>query len=360
MKILSISNLYPSKHFPNRGIFVKVLIDYLQSEGHVSIPIHLKKSGNTIIHLLIDYTIFYLKHYKLAFKTYDLIYVNYVNHSSLVLSVFKACIKVPLVLNAHGGDIIPVNQLNIYLLKISSRIFHKAALFVVPSNFLKSKLNDFEVPSHKVFVYPSGGIDATQFSYCVDHLIKPYSDTLNLIYVGRIEEGKGWDIFLEVLIGLKKVDLKFTAKIVGDGKDVPLLRRHLKVYGLEEMVTYFGSLNHREIHNLYSKSDLLIYCTKRQESLGLVPLEAMASGLPVIASNYGAIPEYIIHRYNGFCITPNVDNIIKQILQFSSFTKTQQRQLSLRAYKTSFLYDRTYCLQSLENKLTNIVLQHQL
>ena len=69
-----------------------------------------------------------------------------------------------------------------------------------------------------------------------------------------------------------------------------------------------------------------------EESLGLTPIEAMAFGVPVVASKIGAVTEYIEHEKNGFLIEPgSVDDLTKTLLLIKNLTQSEYASLSFEA-----------------------------
>ena len=85
--------------------------------------------------------------------------------------------------------------------------------------------------------------------------------------------------------------------LVGDGPDVPVARELAEQLGVLDRVTFVGVVDH--VASLLAAADLLLLPSST-ESFGLVALEAMASGVPVIASDVGGIPEVVRHGETGF------------------------------------------------------------
>lgn len=88
-------------------------------------------------------------------------------------------------------------------------------------------------------------------------------------------------------------------KIIGKGPYAPFLKRLINKYGLEEQVHLTGYLSREEIKKVFSKSDLFVLPTTK-EAFGIAVLEARCAGLPVVAMNYGGLPDLIAHGHNGY------------------------------------------------------------
>lgn len=85
--------------------------------------------------------------------------------------------------------------------------------------------------------------------------------------------------------------------LVGEGPEMPKVIQQVHELGLEDKVVFLGKQD--EVAQLISMADLLLLPSKK-ESFGLVALEAMACGVPTIASNAGGIPEVVKHGETGF------------------------------------------------------------
>lgn len=78
----------------------------------------------------------------------------------------------------------------------------------------------------------------------------------------------------------------------------------LKGYAAKKRVptTFLGYVPHRKLHQIYWLGDCFICPSQQHEAFGLVNIEAMASGVPVIASAIGGIKEIIKHEHNGLLV----------------------------------------------------------
>ncbi len=124
-----------------------------------------------------------------------------------------------------------------------------------------------------------------------------------LLYCGRIDERKGIDIAIEALPHLPP---EARLRIVGGGDDAHLaqLRALVERLGLQERVT-FERLPRAELPEAYAVADALLFPVRWIEPFGLVPLEAMACGTPVVASGRGGSGEYL--EDGGNCLLFDVE-----------------------------------------------------
>src|SRR5215831_3245146 len=126
---------------------------------------------------------------------------------------------------------------------------------------------------------------------------------VKLSFVGRLTPDKGPDVAIEALahivreMGVGDIGLD----IIGTGRDeyVRELKNLVTALGLQEHVQFLGKLNHEQVLRRYSEYDALLFPSRWAEPFGMTILEAMARGLPVIATDYGGPSEMISDGKNG-------------------------------------------------------------
>lgn len=352
--ILLISNMYPSDQNPAYGIFIKNFEEQMYHEDFVSKKCVISGRGKNIFEKIKKYIGFFKQTINsIHHKEYDLIYVHYMSHSILPLLLVRSSILKPLVLNAHGSDILPQTTIGKLLQKVISPIIKRADLIVVPSEYFKSVVkNKFLFDEKKIFVSPSGGVDTRLFSK------KDYfpGQKLTLGYVSRINKSKGWHIFLAALKLLKeKTNYNFAAIIIGDGPDMEQMKKRVESYGLSQEVSIVGTIEHKKLPDYYHKMDMFIFPTQA-ESLGLVGLEALSCGIPILGSDIFALKEYISPNINGNLFkTDDPMNLFTKINHFISLPVEKKKSLSDAARKTAQKYDASKTSHDLAIKLTQLI-----
>jgi len=99
-------------------------------------------------------------------------------------------------------------------------------------------------------------------------------------------------------------------------------------------------LDREGTNKVYEEIDILLFPTLLEESLGLTPIEAMAFGVPVVASKIGAVTEYIEHGKNGFLIEPgSADDLTKTLMRVNNLTEAEYASLSFEARSVAAKYD---------------------
>lgn len=354
MKILLISNMYPSKDYPFYGIFVKNFENQLMPEGFKFETVAIKGRGRTKIEKLKKYFHFFSDIFRaLNEDKYDLIYVHYVGHTLLPFLLFKRNLSKPLVVNAHGSDIFSVSNIGHLIQKMITPIIKEADMVVVPSNYFKSIIEEkFSIHKNSIFISPSGGIDTNLFM----PLALEKREIFTVGFVSRIDEGKGWDVLLDAVYLLKQKNLNFKVLLVGSGDQNDAMLKKIDELELSGIVEYVGAKPHDELPYYFNQMDIFAFTTTRlAESLGLVGLEAMACGVPVVGSNIGGLPSYISENVNGKLFeTGNSAMLAKYIEFFMALNKDEFSKYKTHALETAKRYDSKIVARELADKLKEV------
>jgi len=142
------------------------------------------------------------------------------------------------------------------------------------------------------------GVDIRKFPYKK----KDISGVLKLLYVGQLWEGKGVHLLLDVvgLLNKQKVDVKLT--IIGNGEKsyIDFLKKSCKKAGITDRVKFMKRTKREELIKHYQDSHIFVLPSIVREGLGIVLLEAMATGTPVIASRIGGPLDIVKENLTGF------------------------------------------------------------
>ena len=176
-------------------------------------------------------------------------------------------------------------------------------------------------------------------------------DNRNLIAVGRLEKVKGFDDLIKVykLVNLKTQGTSLT--LVGDGKQKNSLFETIVKNDLASKVKMTGYLFQDDIDKLYNNSCLYIM-TSHSESFGLVMLEAMSHGLPVVAfSSAEGARELIQDGYNGYLINNrNEFEMADKIIELLN-DNAKLKEMGQNAYISAKKYTKEVVIKTWEQLL---------
>ncbi|MBQ6659893.1 MAG: glycosyltransferase family 4 protein [Lachnospiraceae bacterium] len=352
-KVLVVSNMYPSKPFPSYGVFVKNFCDHADELGIRYRRIAMTKASNKPMKL-VKYAIFYLRAFFASlFGGYDLVYIHYPSYSAKPVLWARKFRRFDIISNVHGTDVVTLTDMQRKMEVNTGKSIAVSVRTVVPSEYYRALVcKKYKVSPDKVTVYPSGGIDKAVFhEYDAEArraMRKEYKideDAFVLGYVSRVTKAKGWDIFLKALCRCElPADRKLCIFMVGSGDDDDALTREIKALPapIREAIRRYPLLPQAKLTEIYNMLDAFIFPTiSDSESLGLVAIEAMTCGAPVIASDKAAPAYYVKDGVNGYKFeVGNADALAEKITEFAKLSTETRQVLHDGAKATAAEYSR--------------------
>ncbi|MCA1055171.1 glycosyltransferase family 4 protein [Rossellomorea aquimaris] len=327
MKIHLIANMYPSEEAPSYGVFVKNTEKILES-ADVQVDKTVLKKATSKRGKITGYAYYFIKILlKGLVNRYDYTYVHYAAHNSLPLLILKKLKKnIKIVTNVHGSDVVPEVSSQEKYQKYVKKLLENSYKVITPSFYYKDLVKEkYRLTSTPIEVFPSGGVNKKIFhpKNNKKELYDVYGLDMDYRYIGfvsRLDVGKGWDILLDAISLIKEDPLFKHVKfiIVGDGKDRVQFEKKAKELGIEDRIIRFSLLPQTSLADIYNCIEIFVFPTMRKgESLGLVGLEAMACGTPVVGSNLGGLKDYIVEGQNGFLFPPgNSKALVDKMKQY--------------------------------------------
>lgn len=197
---------------------------------------------------------------------------------------------------------------------------------IVPSKYTADSVMKLVkgVSSKINIIYP--GIDLYMTSSHYNKRQYTQGHQLKLLYVGGIQKRKGVGFLIDALNIIK--DNNLLLYLVGDLDKEPEYFDNIKKschnYGLQSRVRFCGRISDSELKKLYAESDIFIL-PSLQEGFGIVIIEAMQFGLPIIASNVTSIPEIVQDDKNGILVPPgNSKKLAEAIDKLTFSTETRK------------------------------------
>ncbi|MCB0746311.1 MAG: glycosyltransferase family 4 protein [Ignavibacteriae bacterium] len=201
---------------------------------------------------------------------------------------------------------------------------------VAISSFLKKSLVEGGVDAQKIDVLPLG-FDIKSVKYNPNKHLGINNRPLRILYAGKVTQGKGIKYALEAVKNLNSKDIEL--HIIGnvDGS-VEAFNKFSKYY------IYHGKVHQLELFQKYTEYDVLLF-PSLSEGFGLVALEAMGAGVPVIATPNTNAFELLDHEKNGFVIPiRDIDAISQSLITIRNMDDIAYQQLSINARERAVNY----------------------
>ncbi|MBI2541507.1 glycosyltransferase family 4 protein [Candidatus Woesearchaeota archaeon] len=253
----------------------------------------------------------------------DVVHAHWILPQGFSACLCKKLFNVPYVATAHAGDVFPLK--NKFFRFLSNLAIKNSDFCTANSSYTKKELKKISA-AKDIQVLPMG-VDLNLFASNNKNtaLRKKFGIKKEFILsVGRLAEKKG---IKYLVMAMEKVvkrlpDAKLV--IVGDGPERGSLEALAKKLGLGKNIIFAGKVGNTELPKFYASADLfagpsIVTKSGDTEGLGVVFLEALASGTCVVGSNVGGIPDIIEHNKTGLLVRqkdPNqlADSIIKLLL----------------------------------------------
>ena len=174
-------------------------------------------------------------------------------------------------------------------------------------------------------------------------------DSVTVLFVGRLSREKRPEWFIELASELRarRTDMKKHFRIAGDGPLRPELERMVRDRGLCEVVHFLGE--QRDMSETYADADLLVL-TSRYEGTPNVLLEAMAHGLPVVATKVGGVPEIVTDKCGVLVDPHSLPDMVEAVRRLSDEPQTRKEMGKAgQAY-----VEKNHSQSSLGGRLTGI------
>lgn len=224
-----------------------------------------------------------------------------------------------LVVSLHGHDI-SSNPLR--------SLLQKADAVTACSRYLLDKAIELEpgvaVKGHAIH----NGLDLIRFTDPIKYTHpRPY-----ILAFGRLSYQKGFDLLLAAFAQVAQTFPQMDLILAGDGEDKPALQSQAQQLGLDDRLHLFGRATPSQVVQLLNGCEFVV-APSRWEPFGLVALEAMAAGKPVLATRVGGLPEFVPGSGNHL-VTPTVEKLaegLKEWLKHTEEIKALAAQNRVRA-----------------------------
>jgi phosphatidylinositol alpha-mannosyltransferase len=203
------------------------------------------------------------------------------------------------------------------------------------------------------------GVDTGHFSPDVAPIDEFCDGKLNILFVGRLEKRKGADYLLEAYQRIKRHIPNSRLILVGPGTRLRhKYEKQVTQSGLEDVV-FAGYASYGELPRYYKTADIFCAPATGWESFGIVLLEAMAVGKPVVASNIEGYASLITHGVEGLLVPPKDEDRLAQALISLMTDESLRQQMGARGRVKAKAYDWKYIAQKVLNYYITVLSESQ-
>ncbi len=291
LRILCVSNMYPGPDNPDYGSFVETMNRALQTEGHEVECVAIDTRSRGVVRTPGKYLTLARRALAPA-KRADVIYAHYLFPTGAIAAAVGATTHKPWVITAHGRDV--RNLDNPALRRLSAPAVAHASAVIAVSRRLADDLAASGLVLPPVYVAHMG-VDLERFQ---PHDRAAARSRLGIrggpviVAVGGLTDRKNPLRLVQAVARLRERFPEVRLVFVGDGPLAGAIRVGAESMGLGEAVTLVGAVPNTEIVDWLAACDLLAL-PSLIEPLGVVALEAMASGRPVVATRVGGTAEVV-------------------------------------------------------------------
>ena len=198
-----------------------------------------------------------------------------------------------------------------------------ATAIIVHSQFVRSVALANLLPDDIIEVIP----------YFVDRPSEPSgpSSGRTILFAGRIVRDKGLDVLVEALS--LRGDSWSRCLVIGEGWDENRIRRLANRRGVGAKVVFLGPLPRKEVRDELGKAHVVVVPSRWPEPFGIIGLEAMAAGRPVVASNVGGIPEWLDDGRTGILVPPGDAKALAGALTVLLEDSSRAEQMGLEGWR---------------------------
>jgi len=232
---------------------------------------------------------------------FDFIHAHFIWSAGYVGAELKKKYHKPFVLTGHGYDVYDLPFKNKFWKNQIEQTIQKADVVITVSQSNKKALQKLHTNQQQIQVIPNGFNHKLFFPKNITDCRRKLRLALNkkiILTIGGLDKGKGHQFLIEATKILIKKQKNLLCLIIGDGQLRRSLNLQINKSKLDKQIKLLGYVKHKDLNNWFNASNLFVL-PSLSESFGVVQIEAMACGKPVVATKNGGSEELITSNHYG-------------------------------------------------------------
>ncbi len=206
---------------------------------------------------------------------------------------------IPIIAEWRGSELLLKDST--YRKTIKRFVLGNSSINILRSVHMKEMALDIE-PKAEIYLSPSKGVNMEKFTPR-ENSNNAKEKKIRLLYVGRLHEVKDISSLLQAFNLVKRTHPDLHMTIIGKGSSRDILLNEVEKLGVSNEVEFVGEIDHDMLPSYYRRSDIFVL-PSLSEGLSNVLMEAMACGLPVVATDVGGNQELVEHDQGGYLVKP--------------------------------------------------------
>ena len=222
--------------------------------------------------------------WRIARDKLDVVNLHFVGAPTLFLLIAHTLLRFRFVISLHGDDVEGLPRGTWFDRWVFHATLRKADVVTACSRYLLDKARAIEpsIASKARVIYNGMQFEDAKAVVANDAILG----------VGRLVPSKGWDVLVRALVRCRQADCRVRLILIGDGPERGSLEKLTRELAIDNHVDFRGAQDHDVVMHTISASQLVVIPSRR-DTFGLVALEAVAAGKPVVATRVGGLPEVL-------------------------------------------------------------------
>jgi len=346
LRLCVVSSWFPSREHPFRTPFVPAFVRRIKKTGIDVTVVTTREKLDSAFELADDVPVYRISQRSLFLNMFrllaelrpDIIHVHAPNFFSSFAIITATLLRIPVIATVHKAEVLPVGNVCIEIMR--RIVLLLCDQIVAVSKATRQLTEQCGVGTNRIDIV---------YNSAEEHIFKPRSrqkarkllhlplDKDIILFVGRLEPVKGV-IYLIQAMSFVLREREAILVIAGDGAKRSNLQHLVKNLNLNSHVLFLGNVHAEKLALYYNAADVFVL-PSLVEGHPLVVLEAMASGLPIVATNIGGNNESVVPHVNGLLVPPkNSEDLSKAILTILGDRKLRFRfsSESAKLYRHGF------------------------